>query len=561
MTSTKQTPLLTMLAEAFALGQALITVMQREAEALNGKAGDLPADLLTAKADFLASLTKVLAVLSIDPSVLQGSAEMVAFNALQTLIAQMGTTSLDSLIEAHPETVDFCYERAGIMFSQGRLAEASQDYLAVLNKQPRHFGALNDYAVLLTETGQFKAARHYFSLAVSTYPKQIDGHLNFADFLLGQCDYATAKTHYQTVLELAPKHAAAHQGLSLALAGLGDQAGANLHRDMGFRDQAVLTWPKRGAEPGIPLLILSSAFGGNIPIKHLLDNRKFEATVILSEYFATATPLPPHKLLINLIGDADLCPTGLDIAESLLTGYFGPVINHPARIRSTGRLENAQRLGALPDVTTPNISLLSRTLLMTDQAESLLSIQNIGFPLLLRSPGFHTGLHFVRVETFGELARIAGALPGDDLLAMQLLDARNQHGDSHKFRVMFVDGVLYPLHLAISRQWKVHYFSADMDLQPEHRALEAAFLENMPQVLGDKAIAALERIRQTLGLDYGGIDFALDRDGGILLFEANATMAVHRPEDKQKWAYRQTATERIIAAVRTMLLKRSIGSD
>ena len=297
-----------------------------------------------------------------------------------------------------------------------------------------------------------------------------------------------------------------------------------------------------------------------MPIKHLLDNHKFQSTVILTEYFDTATPLPVHSLLINLIGDADLCKTGLQIAENLVNQSHTPVINPPALVRATGRLENAQRLGSLPNVTTPRIGLLSRAMLMTDQAESLLSAHDIDFPLLLRSPGFHTGLHFVRVDTYSELAQTASELPGDALLVMQLLDARNRNGDFHKFRVMFVDGRLFPLHLAISKHWKVHYFSADMDVQPEHRDLEAAFLHDMPSVLGEKAMAALFSIQESLGLDYGGIDFALDREGGILLFEANATMAVHRPDDKQKWAYRLNAAERIIAAVQTMLLDRASSS-
>jgi hypothetical protein len=550
---------LALLIEASTLGEELILVMQCEAEALQSS-GNLPPGLVAAKEQFLASLARVLDALSKYPAALQGQEEMAAFNELQRLIAQMGTTSLDSLIESHPETVAFCYERAGLLFSQGRTEEASQDYLAVLNIEPQHFGALNDYAVLLTEAEKFKAARHYFSLAINAHPEQVDGHLNFADFLLGQCDYSAAKAHYQAVLELDPNQNAAHQGLSLALAGLGDEVGAKAHREAGFRGQAIVTWPKRGVEPGIPLLILSSAFGGNIPIKHLLDNRKFETTVILTEYFEVATPLPAHSLLINLIGDADLCQAGLEIAEHLLNNSNTPVINPPVLVRATGRLDNAHRLGGLSNVTTPRTSLLSRSLLMTEQAESLLSEQGIEFPLLLRSPGFHTGLHFVRVDTYDELAQTAGSLPGDEILVMQLLEARDQYGDYHKFRVMFVDGVLFPLHLAISKLWKVHYFSADMDVTSEHRNLEAAFLNDMPTVLGAKAMAALDSIQHALGLDYGGIDFALDRDGGILLFEANATMAVHRPDDKQKWAYRQNAAERIIAAVQAMILKRASGS-
>jgi hypothetical protein len=111
-----------------------------------------------------------------------------------------------------------------------------------------------------------------------------------------------------------------------------------------------------------------------------------------------------------------------------------------------------------------------------------------------------------------------------------------------------------PLHLAISKQWKIHYFSADMRDCAEHRAEEAKFLANMPEVLGANAMAALERLPAAIGLDYGGIDFALNQGGEILLFEANATMVVEQPDGDPRWDYRRAAVERIHAAVRDLLL-------
>jgi CheY-like chemotaxis protein len=112
----------------------------------------------------------------------------------------------------------------------------------------------------------------------------------------------------------------------------------------------------------------------------------------------------------------------------------------------------------------------------------------------------------------------------------------------------------YPLHLAISKHWKIHYFSADMRDRAEHREEEAKFLADMPRVLGAKAMAALERLLTALKLDYGGIDFALNQRGEILLFEANATMVVEQPDEDQRWDYRRAAVERIHAAVRDLLL-------
>jgi hypothetical protein len=121
---------------------------------------------------------------------------------------------------------------------------------------------------------------------------------------------------------------------------------------------------------------------------------------------------------------------------------------------------------------------------------------------------------------------------------------------------MMIDGQLYPLHAAISSNWKIHYFSAEMADYPEHRAEDAEFLENMPGVLGPRAMTALEEIQKTLGLDYGGIDFGLNQKGEVLLFEANATMGVVPPNGDRRWDYRRPAVERIWRAVGTMLMDR-----
>jgi hypothetical protein len=140
------------------------------------------------------------------------------------------------------------------------------------------------------------------------------------------------------------------------------------------------------------------------------------------------------------------------------------------------------------------------------------------------------------------------------VMAIEYLDARGADGWVRKYRVMMVGGKLYPLHLAISQQWKIHYFSADMRDRAEHRAEEAKFLADMPGALGSKAMAALEQLSAAIGLDYGGIDFALNQRGEILLFEANATMVVEQPDEDPRWDYRRAAVERIHAAVHDLLL-------
>ena len=107
----------------------------------------------------------------------------------------------------------------------------------------------------------------------------------------------------------------------------------------------------------------------------------------------------------------------------------------------------------------------------------------------------------------------------------------------------------------------MHYFTSDMADKPDHRPEEARFLADMPAVLGDKAMRALEGIRDALGLDYAGIDFGLEcANGDLLLFEANATMVIAVPDNDERWAYRRTAINGIIDAVVAMLRQKAAGA-
>jgi len=90
-----------------------------------------------------------------------------------------------------------------------------------------------------------------------------------------------------------------------------------------------------------------------------------------------------------------------------------------------------------------------------------------------------------------------------------------------------------------------------------HRDEERRFLEDMPAVLGPAAMAALARIHAILGLEYGGIDFALAADGSVLLFEANATMVVFPPNPEPIWDYRRSAIDRVLKAATQMLFRQA----
>jgi glutamate/tyrosine decarboxylase-like PLP-dependent enzyme len=370
-------------------------------------------------------------------------------------------------------------------------------------------------------------------------------------------DTQQAREHYERALAINPDYWQAHLGLSAILAGLGETEQAALHRRAAFHGRCVVPLPYRGKQAPITILELVAIGPGNTRIKNFLSDTVFQRYLVATEFYEPTTPLPPHQLIVNAIGDADVAGVALAGAEALLARSTAPVINAPAAVMATGRCAIAERLASVPGVVTAKTMTLPRKSLAAAKAGRTLKRHGFRFPLLVRSPGFHGGENFLRVETAAVLAAALAELPGDELTVMEFLDARGADGKIRKYRVMMIDGALYPLHAAISHDWKIHYFSAEMADNAEHRAEDAAFLTDMRGVLGPKAMAALEGIQQVLGLDYGGIDFGLNGQGEVLVFEANAAMAVFAPDADARWEYRRAAVERILQAIRKMLVDRA----
>jgi hypothetical protein len=464
---------------------------------------------------------------------------------------------LDRILERDPLAFAARAERAGLLREDGRIEAAQHDYLELLQQQPADFTTLNDFGAMTLTAGHKGAARTLFAEAVRHHPDNAKGHINLANLLYHDGHFDQARKHYEAALRIDPHNTHAHRGMSYVLAEAGDRDGARVHRDLAFTGHALTTLPYRGDGAGIAVLLLVSAVGGNIPIATLLDDTVFATTVMVAEYADPAAPLPPHDLVFNAIGDADLCRPGLEAACRLLAATGRPVINLPQNVLLTGRAANATRLGQLPHVVAPRMKLVSRRRLGEEHAAAAVIEAGFAFPLLLRAPGFHTGQYFVCVDDVAGLNAAARELPGDQVWLLERLDARDADGFYRKCRVMMIDGKLYPLHLAISRHWMVHYFRADMAASADNRAKEVAFLGDLEAFIGPNGFAALQSICAALGLDYGGIDFAVNAEGDILLFEANATMVMVPLSADPKWDYRRPAFDAVFGAIRTMLLARA----
>jgi aromatic-L-amino-acid decarboxylase len=470
---------------------------------------------------------------------------------------QLALLSVEKQLQLEPNSSTLLFQRACFLEQTGRSEEARDIYIDVLDREPSHIGALNNFGNILLAAGEIPQAREIYELAVAQHPDHPPSRASLGNLLIKSSEPAAAREHFERALQVDSDYRPAHAGLSFVLGDLGEPERAVWHRRKAFQDRCVVIAPYRGEKPPITILELISTTGGNIRTDEFLSDRVFQRILVTTEFYDSKTILPPHQLIVNAIGEADGASAALTGALAVLANTTAPVINPPTAVLATGRCDIARRLAHIPGVISANTITMSREQLLASDAGTTLSRHGFTFPLLLRTPGFHGGEHFLRVETIDDLRPAVRELPGDNLFVIQYLDARGPDGNSRKYRVMMVDGQLYPLHVAISSDWKIHYYTADMADCSHHRAEDAAFLEDMPAVLGPCALAALQQIQDTLGLDYGGIDFGLNEQGEILLFEANATMAVVVPGKDKHWDYRRPATEQIYIAVWKMLMNRA----
>ncbi len=308
-------------------------------------------------------------------------------------------TAIEMRLASESESIDLQADRARLLAELGQTEQAKRQYLEILKHDHRHLATLINFSVLLYQTGFTSAARIASQAAITFHPDNPKGHTNFADLLVYDKKLETARAHYEAALRIDPAHLNAHRGLAVIFWELGDEERARHHQSIQFQNQPLETLPYLGTAEPVPLLVLMSARGGNLPWRELIDNRVFVIIAVATEYYDQSKPLPRHRLIFNTIGDADICRPALESAEALLAQTTGPVVNSPAAVLATGRMSNAQRFGRLPGVVTPRIVRMPRRLLAGPDGLVALYSHDLAFPLLLRCPGFHTGQHFVRVDS------------------------------------------------------------------------------------------------------------------------------------------------------------------
>ena len=510
--------------------------------------------------------------------------------------AWMGGDPSDAEIATFARVAARVLAPADLQHALGRLALGRGDadaaegrYRAALALRPDHVSALAQLAALLLDAGRHREAAEVCARLLGLVPDHLAAlcALGDAHAALGEAepalaayrrclavdgDYAPALRNLGRVLTrhgrpsealswleravvLAPGDASAHAELGNTLQACGRRAEAQASFRQAQSLRPLITWPAVGGKPAFTALMLSAPGAGNTPVEYLVGRAAYDAHFVnLLPGLEPDIDLLRHhgEVVVNLISDADEGRAILPAAAALVERLGKPTVNPPDRIQVTGREAIANALAGLPHCRVP----LTERLVAGDLAASEAAAWWAGrpWPLLARPAGTHGGDDFACLFTPAQLAAFVGRRPGIDHYLIEYVDYRSPDGYFRKYRLFFVGDEILPYHLAIGEQWKVHYFRTAMDRHAWMQAEEAAFLADPASALGARGMAALDAVRAAIGLDFFGIDCALDPAGDLLVFEANATMLVH--DDNAAQPYKTPYAARIRQAFGALLDRR-----
>ena len=222
-----------------------------------------------------------------------------------------------------------------------------------------------------------------------------------------------------------------------------------------------------------------------------------------------------------------------------------PVINTPQAVRNTKR-------SLLPELLKSTGCNVPDTRRISRKAAELREIAAQP-PFLIRPVGSHAGFELEKIEHLGELGDYLARVPDNEFYITPFIEYSSDDGYYRKYRVIMVDGVPFPFHLAIAKRWMLHFYNSDMMENEWMRAEEEHWMADFDSVFTLANQRSLREVAKALELDYFGIDCAIDRDGRVLIFEADPGVIVHIGDSAELFPYKHKYVPRIFRAVERMI--------
>lgn len=367
--------------------------------------------------------------------------------------------------------------------------------------------------------------------------------------------------------------------MARATAGAGD-AGAMLdlsillqltgQRDQGLALQADALARQRhyrrvlgtGRGPRLLALVAAGDMMASTPVEFLLAGWDGELDLLfLAPGDPPLTDIPAHDLAILAVGESDANAPILAALAPVVDGWPGPMLNaSPDAIVALGRDRAPARLAACRSVNAPPTLRIDRARL-ADLAAGRSDVQALlpghGYPIIVRPIDSHAGGGLEKIDRAEDLGPYLARQSELAFYVAPFVDYSGPDGRFRKLRVALVDGRPFIAHLAVSEHWMVHYLNAGMAEAPAKRAEEARAMADFDTGFALRHAEAFRGLHAAFGLDYFAVDCAEDREGRLLVFEADTAMIVHDMDPPELYPYKAPAMKTLFAAFQTMVAERA----
>ena len=357
--------------------------------------------------------------------------------------------------------------------------------------------------------------------------------------------------------------ATAGEGLDLSVIAqlLGDKdLGLEIQSQV-LAQQQLFRLPCASATPRLRVLALAAAMdiGGNTPIEFLLEDLDIDLmTLYIVPDIPLPAPLPDHDIAIVIASDSDACHEAFGKIAQLSMAWPRPLLNAPDRIYNLDRDKLHRLLFGVPGLAIPATERVTRAQLAgIARSDGRLAdiAENLAFPIIARPTGSHAGLGLSQLGDLRALEQYLCERPEPEFFVSQFIDYANDDGLFRKYRISFIDGRPFAVHMAISDQWSIWYLNAEMKGNTAKRAEEAEFMRTFDQGFAARHRGALSELAARVALDYFTIDCAETKQGELLVFEADNTSIVHNMDRPEIFPYKPPQMRMIFDAFAAMLVR------
>ena len=318
-------------------------------------------------------------------------------------------------------------------------------------------------------------------------------------------------------------------------------------------------YARPGRPGGLRLLafVTPGDFMANTPIDFLLEGT---TTSLIELYMVDGEPLPPvpeHDLAFVAIGESDDSHAVLENLAPMLEVWPRPVLNRKVKsIASLSRDGVSALFEGSQQVIAPRTVRVGRgdveRVAAGDAGVTLLE-NGLPWPWIIRPVGSHAGGQLEQIADAAALATYLLSVDAREFFVAPFIEYAGPDGLYRKYRIALIGGRPFISHLAISKNWMVHYLNAGMSTDAAKRDEEARVMAEFDTGFAARHAEGLAELCAKIELDYFGVDCAETADGKLLLFEADVAMIIHSMDEPELYPYKGPAMKKLFAGFNALL--------